>query len=90
MYFDYLIVGNSVLGLTTAYRLSQLQPYAKIGIVGPSARISGATVAAGAMLGVFGEVTAAMYADEYDKAYFELAHQAQALWPDFVAQKIIL
>ncbi len=86
MTFDYLVVGNSVLGLTTAYRLSQLAPNAKIAIVGPSARTSGATAAAGAMLGVFGEVTAATFTDEYDQNYFELSLQAQTLWPDFVSE----
>ena len=86
MSFDYLIVGNSILGLTTAYRLNQLAPSAKIGIIGPTQRTSSATAAAGAMLGLFGEVTATRHTNQYDKAYFELAHYAQSVWPDFVAE----
>ncbi|MEL6710418.1 MAG: FAD-binding oxidoreductase [Pseudomonadota bacterium] len=82
--FDYLIVGNSILGLTTAYRLIQSVPHANIGIIGPPHRTGGATVAAGAMLGLFGEVTAASSAHKYDRACFQLAHQAQVMWPEFV------
>ncbi len=84
MSFDYLIIGNSISGLTTAYRLAQLATHAKIGIVGPAARTGSATMAAGAMLGLFGEVTAENYADHYDRAYFELAYHAQSMWPDFI------
>lgn len=84
MSFDCLIIGNAILGLTTAYRLTQLAPHATVGIIGPATRPSSATAAAGAMLGVFGEVTAAHVADTYEHDYFNLAYQAQRLWPTFV------
>ena len=86
MSFDYLIVGNAILGLTTAYRLTQLQPDAEICITGPATRPGSATTAAGAMLGLFGEVTADARADKYQKTHFKLAYHAQILWPDFVEE----
>ena len=86
MSFDFLIVGNAILGLTTAYRLTQLAPHAKIGIIGPSHRGGSATTAAGAMLGLFGEITTTYYTDHYNKAYFALARYAQTEWPQLVAE----
>ncbi len=85
MGFDYLIIGNAILGLTTAYRLTQADPQAKIGIIGPASRTGSATMAAGAMLGLFGEVTTAHETNQYDQANFQLAYHAQTLWPDFIA-----
>lgn len=84
MLFDYLIIGNAILGLTTAYRLTQLVPDAAICIAGPASRPGSATTAAGAMLGLFGEVTMEGTTDQYQKRYFKLAYHAQALWPEFV------
>jgi glycine/D-amino acid oxidase-like deaminating enzyme len=83
--FDYLIIGNAILGLTTAYRLTQADPQASIGIIGPANRTGSATMAAGAMLGLFGEVTTAHETSQYDQANFQLAYHAQTLWPDFIA-----
>ena len=84
MLYDYIIVGNAILGLTTAYRLTQLAPQATLCILGPAGRPDSATAAAGAMLGLFGEVTAAQSAEPLDQAYFQLAYHAQTIWPDFV------
>jgi L-2-hydroxyglutarate oxidase LhgO len=55
--FDVLIIGNGILGYSTAYALFMEDPSLKIGIIGPSNCLAGATKAAGAMLGCFGEIT---------------------------------
>ncbi|MDR0996412.1 MAG: hypothetical protein LBL69_01970, partial [Zoogloeaceae bacterium] len=53
-----LIVGNGILALCTAFRLSrQAAPGDEIVLVGPRARPGSATLAAGAMLNVYAEMT---------------------------------
>ncbi len=82
--FDYLIVGNSILGLMTAYRLTQFSPNATIAIVGSSNRTGGATISAGAMLGVFGEVTNSIFSSDLNHRQFQYAHQNTSLWFDLI------
>lgn len=79
--FDVVIVGNGSIGLSTAIALADEQPDSSIAVVGPSARIYGATPAAGAMLGCFGEITAAGVASPYGRRKFELAKTARGYWP---------
>ena len=54
MGFDHSIVGNSALGLSSAYCILLRDENARIAVIGPKARMGAATTAAGAMLGVYG------------------------------------
>ena len=56
MSFDVLIVGNGIVGSLTAVMINKNLPKIKIGLIGPSNRPGSASVAAGAMLNVFGEI----------------------------------
>ena len=54
---DLSIVGNGILGLMTAFELTNRDPNLKIAVIGPSDQKGGASQASGAMLGCFGEIT---------------------------------
>ncbi|QTR03008.1 FAD-binding oxidoreductase [Saccharothrix algeriensis] len=81
---DVVIVGNGVLGLSTAVRLAYREPRARVAVVGPAARERGASAAAGAMLNCFGEVTAHSSGHPAARARFSIARQALEEWPDWL------
>ena len=56
MKFDYLVLGNGAIGTFSAIKLKEAFPSSKIGIIGDPSRANSASVAAGAMCNVFGEV----------------------------------
>ena len=51
-----VVAGNGALGLATAWRLAVQAPDVEVIVVGPAEREGGASQAAGAMLGHFGEI----------------------------------
>lgn len=75
---DVIVVGNGALGLFTARALAAT---ARVTLVGPAQRPGGASAAAGAMLGCFGEVTKDTFATEAGRAKFELGLLADEHWP---------
>lgn len=84
MGFDHIIVGNSALGLSSAYRILLRDENARIAVVGPKARTGAATTAAGAMLGVYGELSEDHTSNVYTQTHFEMAYDAGHMWPQFV------
>lgn len=82
--FDILIIGNGILGLSTAYALSLENHGLNIAIVGPSHRKGCASLAAGAMLGAFSETSEATFASIHGRAKLDMAVQAARMWPDWV------
>jgi glycine oxidase len=84
--FDVIIVGNGILGLSTGYMLALEDPNIKIGIIGSSDQQGGATVASGAMLGCFGEVTYSTMQSTPGCKKFEMNFQASQMWPRWVEQ----
>ena len=83
-HMDYVIIGNGIISLSTAFRLLQrLQSNDALTIIGPSARPGSATLAAAAMLNSFGEIDAHSLQSEPDQYLFELSHQATRMWPQF-------
>lgn len=77
---DVLIVGNGALGLFVAERLAR-RGQANVTLIGPPDRPGGASIAAGAMLGSFGEVTKDTFATEHGRAKFEIGLAAHDEWP---------
>jgi protoporphyrinogen oxidase len=57
--YDVLIIGNGVVGLSTAYALATEEPTLNIGVIGPFDQLGAAIHASGAILGCFGEITKA-------------------------------
>lgn len=84
MTYDVVIVGNGVLGSTTALFLSLADPQLRIGIVGRRARPLAASVAAGAMLNLFSEVEPDTLTNAHHRFKFDLGVQAKNLWPAHV------
>jgi glycine/D-amino acid oxidase-like deaminating enzyme len=82
---DVVIVGNGALGLFLAEELMQRQAGAVV-VVGPSDRDAGASKAAGAMLGCFGEVTADSLRTHASRTRFEIGLRAHERWPDVLSR----
>ncbi|MBH1937255.1 FAD-dependent oxidoreductase [Streptomyces sp. AV19] len=78
---DAVVVGNGVLGLSIAYEVAVRAPGARTVVVGRAARPGAATVAAGAMLNCFGDVTALTGAHPASETRFALARAALDAWP---------
>lgn len=79
--FDCLIVGNGALGLFLAAELID-RGYQRVAVCGRADRPSGASQAAGAMLGCFAEVTAETLRSPAGRQKFELGLLARRRWPD--------
>ncbi|MCB9072212.1 MAG: FAD-dependent oxidoreductase [Bdellovibrionaceae bacterium] len=83
-----IIVGNGVLGLTTAYRLAQLAPDLPVKIIGPDHHKGCASLAAAAMLNSFCEVEPRTLNHPILKERFLLNREAVPLWPEFLKNLI--
>ncbi len=77
---DILIVGNGALGLFLAEELAT-RGAGSIAVVGPRDREAGASQAAGAMFGCFGEVTTETLRTAPARTKFEMSRSADLLWP---------
>lgn len=78
---DILIVGNGALGLFLAEELAT-RGAGSVAVVGPRERPMGASQAAGAMLGCFGEVTTETLRTAPGRTKFEMTRSAHRLWPE--------
>lgn len=83
---DLTIVGNGILGLMTAYELTNRDASLKVAIIGPADREGGASQSAGAMLGCFGEITDQTFVNAEAEKRFMMAYEAHKRWPGVVEQ----
>lgn len=83
-HYEIAIVGNGILGLSTAFFLHARDPTIQIAIIGRSIRMGAATTAAGAMFNCFGEVTARTLTSPYHRIKFEWAVESLKRWTDFL------
>nr|AYM52397.1 FAD-dependent oxidoreductase [Cystobacter sp.] len=84
--YDIVVAGNGALGLATARALSLQDPALRIAVVGPAARPGGASGAAGAMLGCYGEVTAPLLRTAPGRAKLAKGMLAARLWPSWLEE----
>ena len=56
MNYDLTIIGNGIIGSIAAFQTSKKFPDLNIRLIGPKSRNGSASLAAGAMLNVFGEI----------------------------------
>jgi glycine oxidase len=78
---DILIIGNGALGMFLAEELAT-RGVGSVAVVGPREREMGASQAAGAMLGCFGEVTTETLRTAPARTKFEMTRSAHGLWPE--------
>ncbi|MFJ9896754.1 NAD(P)/FAD-dependent oxidoreductase [Streptomyces sp. NPDC091280] len=78
---DIAVVGNGVLGLSIAVEIARRAPKLEVAVIGPPERPLAASVAAGAMLNCFGEVTKYTHQHPAAEAKFTIARQALDEWP---------
>ncbi|MET9977673.1 NAD(P)/FAD-dependent oxidoreductase [Streptomyces microflavus] len=81
---DVAVAGNGVLGLSIALELVRRSPGLQMVVAGPASRPGAATVAAGAMLNCFAEVTDSTGHHPASRAKFALARAALDAWPHWL------
>ena len=82
--FDIAIVGNGVLGLSTAVALTQEDPNLKIAVIGSVNKKKSASLAAGAMLNCFAEINKFTLKSKPSINKFNMARQAMQMWPKWL------
>ena len=84
---DTLIIGNGIIGLSTAFRLCQrAAPQDKITLLGKRERPGSATLAAAAMMNCFAEVEAGSLDTDLECYRFEVSRTAAKRWPGFAEE----
>lgn len=84
-----VIIGNGIIGLTTAFRLARRAGSKdRVTLIGKKIRPGSATLAAGAMLNSFAEIEKGSLDSELDLYRFELSHLATKMWPKFEQELI--
>ena len=84
MTHDVAIIGNGAVGLSAAIALRSRDPQLSVIVIGDQRRAASATSAAGAMLGCFGEVTAATLSSTPGRERFEMQLAAHRRWPTYL------
>ena len=80
-HYDCIVVGNGSIGLATAYELqNNVDKKFKIAIFGKKSREGSASLAAGAMLNVFGEVEYDSLSSKEGLTKFKMLLDAKDLW----------
>ena len=82
-HYDILIIGNGIIGCMSALKIANLSDKVKVGVIGPKTRYGSASVAAGAMLNVFGEIDYFKSEDDYIKRKLEIGCLAIPKWLEF-------
>ncbi|RYE14946.1 MAG: FAD-binding oxidoreductase [Rickettsiales bacterium] len=82
--YDLSIIGNGILALSTAYEFIKNNSKSKIAIIGQKHRSNGATIAAGAMLNCFAEVTNCSLKFNESRSKLEMAIKALYLWEEWI------
>ncbi|AJM77815.1 NAD(P)/FAD-dependent oxidoreductase [Rathayibacter toxicus] len=81
---EIIVVGNGIVGMSIAMELAERGH--RVSLAGDRARIIGASVAAGAMLGCFAESTSSCIATEQGARKLRAAVAARALWDGRLAR----
>lgn len=82
---DTIIIGNGALGLALARALVEQDSNVRVQVIAPKARPRAASVAAGAMLGAFGEIVAPLLKSDTGRAKIAESLQARHMWDEWVA-----
>ena len=88
MKFDYLVLGNGAIGMFSAIQIKRAFPSSSVGIIGHPNRFNSASVAAGAMCNVYGELEY-FYSDQMQllqSISFQYGVSGKNGWLDFVRE----
>lgn len=83
---DLVVVGNGVVGLSTALACRHRRPDLRILLIGPTHRPGAATPAAAAMLAAASEARPSTFDDPGTTAWLELVRDAVRRWPDWLVE----
>lgn len=83
---DIVIIGNGILGLTTAYRLIKKDASVKVTLIGPYDNKGCASLAAAAMFNSFCEIDTYTLGNDIEKQKFLFNKTATPMWPSFLAE----
>jgi len=83
---NVVIIGNGILALTTAYRLTKLAPDCHIKIIGPSDHRGCATLAAAAMFNSFAEIDTGTLSNRIERHKFLFNKLSTPLWPELLRE----
>lgn len=83
---NIVIIGNGILGLTTAFRLLRRDSTTRISLIGPKNRMGCASLAAAAMLNSFCEVEVGTLQNALEESKFKFNREAAPLWPAFLRE----
>lgn len=83
---DIVIIGNGILGLTTAYRLVKRDANVKVTLIGPYDNKGCASLAAAAMFNSFCEIDTFTLGNEIEKQKFLFNKAATPMWPTFLKE----
>ncbi|WP_176738382.1 NAD(P)/FAD-dependent oxidoreductase [Micromonospora pallida] len=78
-----MVVGNGVIGSSIAFELSRRG--VSVARIGEPNRKYAASMASGAMLGCFGEVTTSLLATDHGRAKLSIDYEARGMWSDWGA-----
>jgi len=81
--FDIIIVGDGILGYSTALSILEKSPELKLAIIGNQS-LNAASIGAGAMLSCFAEVTHTTFSNKYSVTKFEMGRNALKKWPNWI------
>ena len=81
---DVIVVGNSVIGLSIAFELAR-RGTGRVIVLGPATRSGAGSLAAGAMLNCFGEVTKYTMTHQASRAKLDVCRHALDAWPKWRA-----
>ena len=82
--FDLIIIGNGAIGHAVAHAVMLAAPQISIALVGEKTRPLAASVAAGAMLGAYSEVTANQLETASGRAKLAESLAAARMWPTWL------
>lgn len=83
---NVVIIGNGILGLTSAYRLIKRDPSIKITIIGPHDNKGCASLAAAAMFNSFAEIDGYTATNEIEFQKFLFNKASTPLWPSLLLE----
>lgn len=84
--YDFIVIGNGILGSSLAYQLKKLDPTVKVAMIGPSNREGSATKTAGAMTNVFAELENGQLENPALAERFQLTLKGSQMWDDYAAE----